>query len=156
MIDATLHQIGRMLAHRTSTVTTGARRMKSGRCTTTKYQDEPGNRKTAGGTRSRPEITYPPAHRSREVCGRGREDEGRPGSENPVARVRRRQQLQQSEIAQAGGPLELARHRLVRNNVIEGHHRPRDQVPVFGQAQLAARAGNSSCYSTGRYSARSC
>ena len=61
MIDATLHQIGRMLAHRTSTVTTGARRMKSGRCTTTKYQDEPGNRKTAGGTRSRPEITYPPA-----------------------------------------------------------------------------------------------
>jgi hypothetical protein len=43
MIDATLHQIGRMLAHRTSTVTTGVRRMKSGRCTTTKYQDEPGN-----------------------------------------------------------------------------------------------------------------
>ena len=43
-----------------------------------------------------------------ELRGRSREDEGRPGSENPVARVRRRQQLQQSQIAQSGGPLELA------------------------------------------------
>ena len=39
-----------------------------------------------------------------EPRGRSREDGGRPGSENPVARVRRRQQLHQSQIAQPGVP----------------------------------------------------
>ena len=57
-----------------------------------------------------------------------------PGSENPVARVRRRQQLHQSQIAQPGVPREFVGMHLVRDDVVEGHHRPRDQVPIFGQA----------------------
>src|SRR5271165_2925817 len=69
-----------------------------------------------------------------EPRGRSREDGGRSRSEDPVARVRRRQQLHQSQIAQPGGPLEVARGRLVGDNVVEWHHRPRDQVPILGQA----------------------
>ena len=64
---------------------------------------------------------------------RSREDGGRPGSENPVARVRRRQQLYQSQVAQPGVPREFVGMHLVRDDVVEGHHRPRDQVPIFGQ-----------------------
>ena len=71
---------------------------------------------------------------AREHRGRSREDGGRPGSENPVARVRRRQQLHQSQIAQPGVPREFAGGRLVRDDVVEGHHWARDQVPIFGQA----------------------
>jgi len=70
-----------------------------------------------------------------ELRCRSREDEGRPGSENSVSRVRRRQQLHHSQIAQPGGTLELAGGRLVRDDVVERHQRPRYQVPVFGQAQ---------------------
>ena len=69
-----------------------------------------------------------------EPRGRGREDGCRSRSEDPVARVRRRQQLQQSQIAQPSVPLELAGSRLMRDDVVEGHHRTCDQVPVFGQA----------------------
>jgi hypothetical protein len=49
--------------------------------------------------------------------------------------VRWREQFQQREVTQSSGPLELARGRLVRDDVVEGHHRPRDQVPIFSQAQ---------------------
>src|SRR6266446_3465075 len=69
-----------------------------------------------------------------ELRGRSREDGCRSRSENPVARVRRRQQLQQSQITQSGVARKLAGGRLVRDDVVEGHHRPRDQVQVFGQA----------------------
>ncbi len=80
---------------------------------------------------SGPELPFALASEHR---GRSREDGGRPGPENPVARVRRRQQLHQGQIAQPGVPREFAGGRLVRDDVVEGHHRPRDQVPVFGQA----------------------
>ena len=81
--------------------------------------------------RSGPKL---PLALAREHRGRSREDGGRSRSENPVARVRRRQQLHQSQIAQPGVPREFAGGRLVRDDVVEGHHRPRDQVPIFGQA----------------------
>src|SRR5215208_5188598 len=45
---------------------------------------------------TRPEL---PLALTSEPRGRGREDGGRPRPKNPVARVRRRQQLQQSQIA---------------------------------------------------------
>src|SRR5262249_44123153 len=69
-----------------------------------------------------------------ELRGRGGKDEGRPGAEDPVPRVRGREQLQQAHVAQPGGALELAGGRLVRDDVVEGHHRARDEVQVPGQA----------------------
>ena len=63
-----------------------------------------------------------------------RKDEGRSCSEDPVARVRRRQQLHESQIAKPGVPREFVGVRLVRDDAVEGHHRSRDQVPVFRQA----------------------
>ena len=80
---------------------------------------------------TRAELPFALTGKSR---GRGRKDGGRSRSKNPVARVRRRQQLQQSQIAQSGGPLELAGGHLVWDDVVEGHHRTRDQVPIFSQA----------------------
>src|SRR5215831_7220676 len=68
-----------------------------------------------------------------EVRGGSGEDGCRAQSKDPVTRVRRREQLQQSQIAQTRVPVELAGGSLVRNNVIEGHHRPRDQIQIFGQ-----------------------
>jgi len=69
-----------------------------------------------------------------EMRGSSRKDPRRPDAEDPVARVRGRQQLHQGQIAEPGVPSEFARRRLVRDDVVEGHHRSRDQVPVFGQA----------------------
>src|SRR5262249_52740568 len=68
-----------------------------------------------------------------EVRGRCREDGGRSRSEDPVTRIRRREQLQQSQIAQPGVPVELAGGGLMRHNVVEGHDWPRDQIQILGQ-----------------------
>ena len=50
-----------MLAHRTSTVTTGARRMKSSRCATTKISERARQQEDCRWNQVRPEMIYPPA-----------------------------------------------------------------------------------------------
>ena len=66
-------------------------------------------------------YTWPklPFSLAREMRGRGREDCRRSCTEDPVARVRRRKQLQQGQIAQPGVPRELAGGRLVGNDVVD-------------------------------------
>ena len=85
---------------------------------------------------SRPKL---PLALAGEPRGRSRKDSRRPRSEEPVARVRRRQQFHQSQIAQAGVSREFDGGRLVRDDVVEGHHRPRDQVPIFSEAHWQHR-----------------
>ena len=85
---------------------------------------------------SRPEL---PLALAGEARGRSRKNSRRPYCEEPVTRVRRRQPCRQSQIAKAGVSLPLAGGRRVRDNVVERHHRPGDQVPVFGKANWKDR-----------------
>src|SRR4029453_18443030 len=80
---------------------------------------------------TRPKL---PLALSREVRRCRRENGCRPCTKHPVTRTRRREQFQQSQIAQPGVPREIAGRRLMRDDVVEGHHWSRDQVQVLSQA----------------------
>jgi len=69
-----------------------------------------------------------------EVRGCRRKDEGRPRAEDPIPGVCRGEQLQESDVAEGGGAVELTRRRLVRHAVVEGDHRAGDEIQVLRQA----------------------